>query len=68
MLAMRLVTCVSPYKNTHAPRSSAKTVNTRSSRLLGTMSPYPIVVIVVMAQYTHAAYCVNRDSSSKVRV
>ena len=46
--------------------SCAKITTTRSTEVTGTISPYPMVVMVVVAQYTHAAYFAKRDWSSRV--
>ena len=45
--------------------SHAKIATTRSTEVTGTISPYPMVVMVVVAQYTHAAYFAKRDRSSR---
>jgi hypothetical protein len=37
-----------------------------TSVLLGTMSPYPMVVMVVMAQYTHVMYWRKLKLKAKV--
>jgi hypothetical protein len=50
----------------HLPTSCAEITKNRSTVVTGTISPYPIVVIVVVAQYAHATYCANLVSLSSV--
>ena len=40
-----------------APNTNTSMVNHRSCVLMGVMSPYPTVVIVVSAQYSDVEYC-----------
>ena len=44
------------YAQIETPTNIAHIVNTYSTGVLGVMSPYPTVVIVVSAQYTDMRY------------
>lgn len=46
------------------PTRKMKMVNARSALECGTMSPYPIVVIVVKAQCTLSVYLSSKGASS----
>jgi hypothetical protein len=45
-----------------APNTNTSMVNHRSCVLMGVISPYPTVVIVVSAQYRDVEYCTNRTT------